>query len=285
MNKRVSKKLRRSSLLSILLILASLALLLPGCHKTSDITLAPSGTAAIVPSTPSATAPILSFVTAPATANIYGHDLSYFGLKLEHPHELLPGEAVPDECALPGFSNSHIAYPILLSMPQDAYAGAEITFDITVLGGEFARETGEEYGPLRYGPAYLGRDFTVGNDQVIYWYKYETDIENWAYKPEDLKDPEILENHESPSSEYFTGEKAFVDIIIRADSHIVGCMTLMFYADVDSGRYTEGSGYHRCPFYPMLLDSLSFPMQDGAYQNVPIEEVQLLMDFWKQSVQ
>ena len=277
MNISVFKQTLRmhKNLLPALLIIASLLLLLSGCHPTHNTI-----------DTTSATASDIPLITAPGTVKVYAYDLTYLkAAALEHPYELKPGEEPPAECGLPGFSNSHRALPLTLSMPEGEFEGAEITYEITVTGGEFARPTGKEYGTLRYGPAYLGRQFVLEDDQTIYWYKYETDIENWAYKPEDLKDPEILENHESPSSEYFTGEKAFVDIIIRADSHIVGCMTLMFYADVDSGRYTEGSGYHRCPFYPMLLDSLSFPMQDGAYQNVPIEEVQLLMDFWKQSAQ
>lgn len=277
MNISVFKQTLRmhKNLLPALLIIASLLLLLSGCHPTHNTI-----------DTTSATASDIPLITVPGTVKVYAYDLTYLkAAALEHPYELKPGEEPPAECGLPGFSNSHRALPLTLSMPEGEFEGAEITYEITVTGGEFARPTGKEYGTLQYGPAYLGRQFVLEDDQTIYWYKLETDIENWEYDPEDLKDPEILENHEKPNVTNFTEEKAYVDVIIRADGYIVGCMTLLLYADVDSHPVVEDLGYSRCTFYPKLLGSVSCPMQDGEYQNVAVEEIQALMDFWKQETQ
>lgn len=272
---RVISLTLRKKLLPLLLTLSSLLFLLAGCQPSS------TANPTTDPTTPPPTEPDITFATAPGAVTVYIYDLSYHSGALDYPYELKTGELPSPEYALPGFSNSHIAYPLTLTMPESEFVEAEITYEFTVSGGLFARPTGEEYGPLMYGPAYLGSQFTLGDNETIYWYKYSVNIENWEHQPEDLKDPEILANHKTPEITTFTEEKAYVDVIIRADGHIVGCMTIMMFADVASSPYFEGIGYNRCDFYPKVLNSISCPMQNGQYQDVPTEQIQALMDYWK----
>ena len=269
----------RKKLLPLLLILSSLFLLLTGCQQSSGVN--PSNDPVATPSTE----PEITYVTEPGAVTVYIYDLSYRGGALDYPYELEPGQLPPPQYAFPGSSNGHKAFPLTLSMPESQFAEAEITYEFTVSGGQFARPTGEEYGPLMYGPAYLGSQFTLGDNETIYWYKYSVDIENWEHQPEDLKDPEILANHKTPEITIFTEEKAYVDVIIRADGHIVGCVTITMFADVASSPYLEGLGYNRCDFYPKVLHSISYPMQDGQYQDVTVEKVRALMDLWKLEAQ
>ena len=69
----------------------------------------------------------------------------------------------------------------------------------------------------------------------------------------------------------FTGERAYIDIIIREAGHIVGCAAIEIAA-VDAG---SGAGQ---TYGAELLRSLSFPRRaDGSYQPVTEEDAAAIL--------
>ena len=250
-----------------------LALLLIACLSACGINEIPT------PTDPSAAE--IPPVTGPAVAKVFAHDLTYIGSEaLQHTLELEPGVDVHLKYALPGSSNFHQALPITLSVPKGVYGGAEVSFEVTVSGGEFARPLNEEYGRYMYGPAYLGQHFVLENDQTICWWRRSTDVKNWEYE----YDEEKIRDGTYPAPDFtpFDGDKAYVDVLIRADDRIVGCMTILIQLE-DNTVVRDNMHYATRHYYPKLLGSVSFPAQDGTEQNVTEEQAKLGMDDWKQT--
>ena len=218
-------------------------------------------------------------VIAPAIAKVYAHDMTFPGnLPLEHPYEMETGVDLHPKYALPGSSNLHQALPITLSISEGEYSGAEITFAVTVSGGEFARPLNDEYGKFMFGPAYLGSQFILENNQSIYWWPRQTDLANWEYEYDEAK---IIDGtYSMPEFTRFEDSNAYVDLIIRADDHIVGCMVLSIQL-IDNTVVHGNVNYTTRNYYPKLINSVSFPMQDGEYQKISLEQVQQLIADWK----
>ena len=220
-------------------------------------------------------------VTGPAVAKALAHDLTCIGTEsLQHTTELELGKDAHLKYALPDSSNFHRALPITLSVPKDAYGDAKISFNVTVSGGEFARPLNQKYGTFMFGPAYLGQWFTLENDQTICWWRRSTDIENWEYEydEEKLRDG----TYAAPAFTPFDGDQAYVDVLIRADDRIVGCMTILIQLE-DNTVVRDNARYVTRHYYPKLLGSVSFPAKDGVEQNVTPEQAALVMDQWKQA--
>lgn len=249
--------------LSTIFLLLCMALSFVGCKAVPE---GPGDAPASTTAAP--TKPDVPLVIGPAVAKAYAHDLVYtVPYVLEHRVEMQICEAVPRDCAWMQ-TNVHRALPIALSVPEEAYPGAEITFEVILSDGIFARTLKGEYGGQPYGPAYLGDHFVLENDQGIFWYPIWYDMENWD-----------KETSERPNSIRFEGDKAYVDVIVRADAHIVGCMAILIYTEV----LPTVSGYTGTYYFPMLLGAASCPLQNGEYQDVDVEEMQALIEEWKQA--
>ena len=221
-------------------------------------------------------------ITAPGVIKVYAYDLSsgtdISGMTYQ---ELEKGVELPYEFGWHITTNVVPGLPIKLSMPEDIFEGAKITFEVTVNGGEFFRELGKEYGEYVFGPAYLGQKFLIENDQIIYWHCYQYDLENWKEKYDEEKVKAELKarlagettGYELPKVSWFTGDKAYLDIIIRADEHIVGCMKVLIYAEPQPSLWEDSNALEN-RYYAKLLGSVYCPKQDGEYQNVSREQVQ-----------
>lgn len=164
--------------------------------------------------------------------------------------------------------NWYPGVPIRLTMPENEFEGAQITFEVSVNGGEFLRK---KYTISDAGSEYLGQNFFVGNNQTICWRFLVTDprLYDRAYEGAQYEAP----------MRYLDG-KAYADIVIWADGNIVGCMTVMFYAD-DLSIPLGSPEYAKCRYYAKLMGSIICPKQDGEYQNVSRAQMEALMKNWR----
>ncbi len=229
-------------------------------------------------------------VTAPGELNVYAHYVNaWIPGEFEACIKLEPGVEVPAVYGAPTGTSARYAIPIQLYLPEGEWHDAAITFDFSLSGGQFTRllQFQMPYGEREYGPGYLGQEFTLENHQTIYWHQHKYDVENWE---EEYDEEMILQTfihgsevtgYSLPEYSRFDGEKAYADIMIRADGHIIGCATLLFYVVEYEGAFNPDL-YCGPIFYPMLIDSVTFPKQDGRYQLVTEEDVQGYFAQWKQ---
>ena len=135
----------------------------------------------------------------------------------------------------------------------------DATFELTVDGGEFllwpCYDLSVEDGVLVFHPiqvdgpsmVYLGSACTAQNGDTLYW-------QNW-----------MLSVHSGDGlPEIFYGRQAYIDIVVRDGSHIIGYAVIKLY------RPDEGS----VQYCSALLKSVSFPLVDGSYQDVTEDYVQ-----------
>lgn len=231
------------------------------------------------------------YITAPGVLKVYAYDLESTGATEELPFqtcELKEGVEMPYEFGWSIATNVVPGLPIKLSMPTEGYADAMITFSVRVTGGECFRRPSPEYGAYRFGPAYLGRDFVLENDQTIYWWNMITDLENWEEEYDEDRIKAELEastrgettGYQLPTMIPFYHGKAYVDAIVYADEHIIGCVRILIYAEDQS--YPVGSPeYGGCRYYAKLISSVSYPKVNGRYQDISVEHVEELMKQWK----
>lgn len=221
-------------------------------------------------------------IIAPGVVRVYAYDLSS-GADVSQPVcvALEEGVEMPYEYGWHITSNIVPGLPITLSMPESEFEGAQITFEVSVNGGEFFRKLGGKYGMHRFGPAYLGQHFTVENNQTIFWWNNLTDLENWGEEYDEDRIREELEasmtggttGYTFPDVIPFLAGKAYADIIIRADAHIVGSVRMVIYAD-NMSLPIGSEEYLGCRYYAKLLSSVSFPMLNGEYQDVNREQIE-----------
>lgn len=191
-------------------------------------------------------------VTAPGNLDILAYELQdryslveyYFCIKLE------PSVDIPEKY---GFVSSihQEALPLTFSVIDVEFADAMIMFDFSLSGGRFTRRLGDT---LSVGErAYLGQQFRLQNNQTLHW-----DCEN---------EPDL--------------QQAITDIVVYADGHIIGCATLQI-GKADPADYPDHSELFEQLYFPKLLGSVSFPKQDGRYQDVTEEDLQPYFDQWRQ---
>lgn len=218
-------------------------------------------------------------ITVPGVVRVYAYDLTS-GMDVSQMEcvALEQGMELPYKYGWNVTLNLYPGVPITLSMPESEFEGAQITFEVTVNGGEFLRKRNSINDG---GSMYLGQNFVVGNNQTICWNFFHTNPELWDNANREEND----ETTEADSVEdlreiCFLGGKAYADVIIRADDHIVGCMTVMFYAD-DLSIPLGSMEYVKCQYYAKLIGAIICPKQDGEYQNVTREQMEELMKDWK----
>lgn len=189
-------------------------------------------------------------VTAPGNLEIYAYSLPTEFVAYENCIKLEPGVNLPEEYGFLG-GNFHMRLPLTFSLTDEAFADAGILFEFFLSGGEFYR--GEGKSGARPGRAYLGQWFRLENNQTINWDR-GTD--------QDMR-------------------QATADIVVYADGHIIGCATL-WIGFADPVDYPDHSDTFEYEWFPKLLGSVSFPKQNGRYQNVSEEDLQPYFDQWKQ---
>lgn len=163
--------------------------------------------------------------------------------------------------------NLYPGLPMTLSVPESYFGDAKITLRISVDGGEFFRKFTQQTGYHWWGDAYLGQNYEIENHQTIFWHSIETDP---AYVG-GAWDPKNPMEGQFPKLTYFEGEKAFTEITILADGHIVGAALIEIYADVSRPLW----------YLAKLVGSVTFPKIDGEYQRVTEKHVKEYMDIWK----
>ena len=219
-------------------------------------------------------------IIAPGVVRVYAYDLTS-GTDVSQLEcvELEQGVEMPYEYGWSAALNWYPGVPITLSMPENEFEGAEITFEVSVNGGEFLRKSDSvDEGSSMY----LGQNFVVENNQTICWNFIVTYPQLWdqKYESEQHRGTSQSDRGEEAKVMLFLDGKAYADIIIWADGNIVGCMTVMFYADNLS--IPPGSmEYIKCQYYAKLIGSIICPKQDGEYQNVSREQMEVLMESWK----
>ena len=160
--------------------------------------------------------------------------------------------------------------PISLHFPEAEYGGMDISFEIMLSGGSFYRQMSpfDENGNLEDAytnrkKSYLGDHFSVDNFERLYFQPYSTTFDD---------------NTQSGVNTWIDGRKVFVEIIIYADTHIVGYSVIAFYANLDPSfaQSPEFEGMDPAmlrwsAFGAELLEAKSFPLVSGRFQNVDRE--------------
>lgn len=181
--------------------------------------------------------------------------------------EMQEGVELPSNIGWGAPMNLYPGLPMTLSVPESYFGDAKIILRISVDGGEYFRKFTQQTGYHWWGDAYLGQSFEVENHQMIFWHFIETDSASvggaW-----DSKNP--IEG-QIPKLTYFEGEKAFTEITILADGHIVGAALIEIYADVSRPLW----------YLAKLVGSVTFPQINGEYQHVTEEYVKEQMAIWK----
>ena len=138
--------------------------------------------------------------------------------------------------------------PIKLEIPEEIYAGMDISLDICVTGGSCNRIPNITMDPdtkeiIAERDFNLGTKFTVPNGYTIYW------------------------TSDSPDMKETARGRSFVDVIIRADNMIVGYAVIEVAEQLPEGvtEPPKGTVY---PYLAKVLAIVSFPQVEGEYQSV-----------------
>lgn len=67
--------------------------------------------------------------------------------------------------------------------------------------------------------------------------------------------------------------RAYIDIIIREDTTIVGYAVVKIELD-----HLDATTEYPCTYYATLVKSVSFPKVNGSYQNITYEYVRMEME-------
>lgn len=139
--------------------------------------------------------------------------------------------------------SSRPGIPLNLSAP--GYQNT--TFEVSVDGGELL--LWEEDNTITH----MSTPLYVENGTTIYW--------------------SSLSQSTSGSVETMENSRAYIDIIIREDTTIVGYAVVKI--DLD---HLDSTTEYPCTYYATLVKSVSFPKVNGSYQNVTYEYVRMEME-------
>lgn len=187
-------------------------------------------------------------VTAPGVLKVYAYDLTS-GSSLENmvSYELEEGMEPLQECKWNSGINVYYGLPLNLSFIEKSMEDENITFDVTVSAGKcYGDIRNNKYKENKDDPvaqlqsADLGDRFVIENGETIFW-SDEALLEIKAYQ----KGTE--------------GICAYVDIVVKADDHIVG------YAVIKIKPIRAGK-YNGIFFVATLEKTVSFPKVEGKFQ-------------------
>lgn len=199
-------------------------------------------------------------ITAPGIMRVYGYELGS-GTEIENmiSYELTDSVVAHTE----GYTfamNRLYGLPMTLQVSEEAFAGKEITLDVSVdHGGFYGDIHSEKYKTDKKDTVAslpdvdFGNQFTVENGETIFWRTREVveEAEKAGMHPYDY-----LET---------IGNVIHVEVIIRADGHIVG------YTVVDI-HYKEGF------FAACVKETVSFPKVNGEFQYISEENVKQMIE-------
>ena len=206
-----------------------------------------------------------NYVTGPGILVVRAYETDEPELSEENSILLQEGITVPMEYTYqPNISWTEVGLglPFRFSIPEKDYENGEITFEIWLSGGDFENmdylleysdylpgrdDSVDEYDALK--ARYAGGHCTIKNNTTLWWNAFGHIF--------DEKKREVY--YVEPES-----DQVFVDIILRADEHIIGYAVIEIL-DVDG---KGGFVYHT-----RMLKSVSFPKVEGAYQTVSEEYV------------
>ena len=191
------------------------------------------------------------YVTAPGLLTIRAYALNENEISDINSTVLEEGVELPWEYAWSNaISHLPICYglPIKLVIPEEIYAGMDISLDICVTGGSCNRIPNITMDPdtkeiIAERDFNLGTKFTVPNGYTIYW------------------------TSDSPDMKETARGRSFVDVIIRADNMIVGYAVIEVAEQLPEGvtEPPKGTVY---PYLAKVLAIVSFPQVEGEYQSV-----------------
>lgn len=213
-------------------------------------------------------------ITAPGILKVYAYDLENAnGADISQLEgiELEEGIEFPSRIGWGPSINVYPGLPIKLSVPEEYYGDAAISFKIAVDNGEFFRKYTLETGFYWWGAAYLGKGFVLENHQIIYWHEIETNLESVAEIEEQMS--QNPEEFLFPEWVYSEEERTLAEITIYANEHIVGAALVEIYTtnEEDKGAWYQAK----------LLDTVCFPLIGGKYQPVTEMQVNEYMENWK----
>lgn len=202
-----------------------------------------------------------NYITGPGVLVVRAYETDEPELSEENSVILQEGITVPMKYThLPNVSllKNLLGLPFHFSIFEKEYENAEITFEIWLSGGDFENlyylyefsgkeDCVDEYEVLR--ARYAGGHCTIKNNTKLWWKETGHIFDEQNRKV----------HHVEPES-----DQVFVDIILRADEHIIGYAVIEIM-DID-GR--GGFVYHTS-----MLKSVSFPKIEGEYQTVAEEYV------------
>lgn len=194
-------------------------------------------------------------VTAPGFLPVYTFDLEEPKVTEENRTALVEGITLPISFNWATTQNyPALGYPLYFHFSSSEYADMRISYEIILSSGSFMQEASlmDENGNwLQHYEAvkkrHLGDQFTITNDKYIFWRPWKYNFDN------DKK--EVMIVNDAPGF-------AFVDIIIRANSHIIG------YAVVEIYEVNGNVGDDAMIYNAQLLKTVSFPKIHGHFQSV-----------------
>ena len=213
-------------------------------------------------------------ITASGLLSVKAHAIDAEGNATVESVVLEEGIVVPMEYTYdPAISvlSKALGLPFQFSVLAEEYTDQEISFEIYLSGGDFEHlgylaefsdyflgldDSVDSYDVSK--ARYLGEHFTIPNNKTIYWRATGHVFDD--------------EKREIQYIELDT-DRVFVDVVIRADEHIVGFAVI---------EICDMGVENRFVYNTRLLKSVSFPQVDGCFQRISEkyvkEQIQLIHD-------
>lgn len=187
------------------------------------------------------------YVTAEGVLAVRAYALDDGSITTANSRIMEPGVELPESYVWKNGLSSIWGLPMQFFVEDKELDGAQITWEITVSGGECYTAdawTGNDPGKADNGKdTYLGDHFFIENNTLIQW-----------------------TNFISSTASVYEGETTYIDAVIRADGNIVGYAIIKLCGQ-RSPLAEQGNG-GICCFAPILVKSEFYPKVEGDYQNV-----------------
>ena len=215
-----------------------------------------------------------NYIIGPGVLVVHAYGTDEPTLSEENSVVLEEGIVVPMEYTYdPAISalSKALGLPFRFSVLGEEYTDQEISFEIYLSGGDFEHlgylsefsdyflgldDSVDSYDVAK--ARYLGDHFTIPNNKTIYW-----------------RATGHLFDDEKREIQYIEldTDRVFVDVVVRADDHIVGFAVI---------EICDMGVENRCIYNTKLMKSVSFPQVDGRFQKISEkyvkEQIRLIHD-------
>ena len=215
-----------------------------------------------------------NYIIGPGVLVVHAYGTDEPTLSEENSVVLEEGIVVPMEYTYdPAISalSKALGLPFRFSVLAEEYTDQEISFEIYLSGGDFEHlgylsefsdyflgldDSVDSYDVAK--ARYLGDHFTIPNNKTIYW-----------------RATGHLFDDEKREIQYIEldTDRVFVDVVVRADDHIVGFAVI---------EICDMGVENRCIYNTKLMKSVSFPQVDGRFQKISEkyvkEQIRLIHD-------